>query len=1260
VGKFFDEKLAPALKTAYEWLNDKVGIAVKEVGKFFDEKLAPALKTAYEWLNDKVGIAVKEVSKFFDEKLLPALKKIVEWLGDRLNPLLGDAQKFFDKLGGESGGGLNKVLKDATDFFDGLADKVKKFKDNMPSWLIPGSPTPMEIGLRGLADALLPVIDRFGQMALELGPAKAKAMESVAKSFRELVKALTGFAQALQLIQQMQLQGGGRALDLGFLDQYEEVVWAVLTRIQHMIDQFGRPDKQIKDLNKAAKRIRETLDAVIVDLSGIRVYDLPDLATAFAQVKEVFGFALRTVLDLEIQWGENAIEKGAELASTTQGVLGFVKSAIDAVVAMASYKPVDALTDKMTNLKDRVLEVLLILVAAAANVDTVGTQAAATFYQAAQGVVSFVKPAIDALVALAAYQPVDALSLIMPSFRADVVVVITELVLLAAQFTQEGVDSAAAILQAANQIVGVVKPAIEALKSLTEYEQNVNLVTLARALAGDLGILVSELLQTAVLYELTGVQNAGLFAQAATQIVGVVKPAIEALAALAEYEPRLGLLALVQDLRRDLSAVVTELKLVAEQYDLTGVQNAGLFAQAATQIVGLIKPAIEAVTTLGGYVAQLGTREAIQNLALDLLDIVTELGFVAGWFELEGVQNAGLFAQATTQLIGLIKPTIDALTALGSYTAQFGTREAIQNLALDLLDIVTELKLVAEWFELEGIQNAGLFAQAATQIAGLIKPAIEALTVLGGYTAQFGTREAVQNLALDLIDIVTELKFVAGWFELAGVQDAGSFAQAASQVIGLIKPTLDALTALLAYENAPTDDQIGWFTTGLERVIGALHAVATRLAGMALDDAVAFGVTAKGIIDVIKPAIDALVALLSYNGSPTDDQIGQFTTGLERVVGAIRVVAERMAGLALDGAVAFSSAAKSIVDFIKPSVEALTALVAWEPVTSLKDKMDGFQRLMGEVVRALIETADCFELEGVQAAGAILTALTQIVTVIKPGIEALAALATWDPVTSLKDKMDGFQRLMGQVTRALIETADGYKLEGLQAAGAILNGLTQIIGFIKPGMEAITALLNYQGGDVAKAVGKFQGDLATTLKGLGQVADQLTSTGVSHAARFQIAAETMTTAVTTGVGALAGIEGTTPSASSSLQALAQTATGSLQVAVGAVTSGLAAIRSSLSTNLQPIYQLSVNLGAAIGQGIVDGINSYVNRIRDTLVSAVQGAGQGQPLAAGAGAGGGVSTTNNYNLTYQANRAQPGYNDATRMMREIELETRSRR
>lgn len=124
LGKKIIDFLVPKIRTLVDW---------------YEIHLAPIIKTVIGWfakLVTKIKGPVTDATTSIKEKIRELVKNAVEWLIEKLDGLssaLRNVGRFFVRLRGKIGS---------------LISKIKNFK--LPSWLKPGSPTPLEIGLVGI------------------------------------------------------------------------------------------------------------------------------------------------------------------------------------------------------------------------------------------------------------------------------------------------------------------------------------------------------------------------------------------------------------------------------------------------------------------------------------------------------------------------------------------------------------------------------------------------------------------------------------------------------------------------------------------------------------------------------------------------------------------------------------------------------------------------------------------------------------------------------------------------------------------------------------------------------------------------------------------------------------------------------------------------------------------------------------------------------------------------------------------------------
>jgi TP901 family phage tail tape measure protein len=137
VGGWIQNVLIPIFMAVADLVGAVIGKAIEFGAAFWTNILQPALQDVWAWISEKIIPIFEEVVMWIGEKLGP----IMEWLNENvIQPLI---QGF---------GGIVDVVGEVVGWIGDLADKIRNIE--LPAWLQPGSPTPFEIGLRGIASAM--------------------------------------------------------------------------------------------------------------------------------------------------------------------------------------------------------------------------------------------------------------------------------------------------------------------------------------------------------------------------------------------------------------------------------------------------------------------------------------------------------------------------------------------------------------------------------------------------------------------------------------------------------------------------------------------------------------------------------------------------------------------------------------------------------------------------------------------------------------------------------------------------------------------------------------------------------------------------------------------------------------------------------------------------------------------------------------------------------------------------------------------------
>jgi len=196
--EFWNNTALPILQQLVAWLAQNLPIAIQALSAFWTSTLLPALQAVWAFIRDyliplwvaveQVGFAtvrvgIRAVAGLFQNVLLPALGDVWEFVGKKVTPIFTGLADTFS-LVAEKIQALTGWLKD-------LANRLSSL--TLPDWMTPGSPTPWEIGLTGVADAMHR-LSRVELPRLESNLALAPAQAAPVNNFRFTVYGNVGDA----------------------------------------------------------------------------------------------------------------------------------------------------------------------------------------------------------------------------------------------------------------------------------------------------------------------------------------------------------------------------------------------------------------------------------------------------------------------------------------------------------------------------------------------------------------------------------------------------------------------------------------------------------------------------------------------------------------------------------------------------------------------------------------------------------------------------------------------------------------------------------------------------------------------------------------------------------------------------------------------------------------------------------------------------------------------------------------------------------
>jgi hypothetical protein len=174
VWNFISTYVIPVFQTIGNLLGVVIGGAISVLAALWQNVLLPAITVVWAFLQQYVFPLFQALGEFIGAVMLvmmtawaglwqnvlyPAIVKVASYLSEKLKPafdaIIDLVSQFRDWLSGKlrpALDGIGRAISSVTDFIGKMVEAIRAIR--LPDWLTPGSPTPFEIGLWGIGDAL--------------------------------------------------------------------------------------------------------------------------------------------------------------------------------------------------------------------------------------------------------------------------------------------------------------------------------------------------------------------------------------------------------------------------------------------------------------------------------------------------------------------------------------------------------------------------------------------------------------------------------------------------------------------------------------------------------------------------------------------------------------------------------------------------------------------------------------------------------------------------------------------------------------------------------------------------------------------------------------------------------------------------------------------------------------------------------------------------------------------------------------------------
>ena len=813
--------LEPVFADIRAWLEEKIPPAIAKLTQFWEDKLLPALEAVWKFITAfllpiwialvdlGLTIVVKQVEilvQLWENVLLPALQTVWRFIKDNLIPrmnemgmgwnllqgAIADVKKFIDKLTG-SFGGISNAAEKVVGWINKLKSSIANIK--VPKILQPGSASPLENSLRGIAGALIDVTGAFIEFTRGIDKAESTTFKNVGKGINKLTGALRNLAEVSVLLGQA--GGAGVAPNIGqFLELFETLLIPAISAIDELVERFG--EKTIKKLRKSAKRMRELIDAVMIDMSAIALADLPDMGKWRDQIVALARAVIEALFQLEFEFTAKGLELAAGWAKSVGAILGLVKPGIDALKAMLKFVPIQNLPELAAIFATQLLDVVDQFMEARDDYVIVFEEGAVAWWNAVKSIIGIIKPGVDALAALLKFVPIENLAELAALFVTQLLDVVDQFAEAKDSYVIVFAEDAKEWWANVKASIGIIKSGVEALKAILEFVPIENLPELAALFATQLLDVVDQFSEAKDSYVIVFEEDAKAWWEAVKNVVSVIKPGVDALKAILEFVPVANLPELAALFATQLLDVVDQFSETKDSYVIVFSEAAKAWWDSVKASISVIEPGIKGLKALLEWDEALSAPVAARAFARALFDVVTELEDVASEYDVTFTDEALKFFDAVKKAISIIAPGVKALEKLGEFVA-------VKNLLTQMDIFKGQMKLVIDKmielagnYETEGLEAVQKFGIAVEEIFKGVKVALEALKKMLKLpeTGEVGLAEAADFFEDIMTEMVTRLGLIAVDMETTGLAQAQKFADAAVRIRTAILAGINSILVL--------------------------------------------------------------------------------------------------------------------------------------------------------------------------------------------------------------------------------------------------------------------------------------------------------------------------------------------------------------------------------------------------------------------------------------------------------------------------------
>jgi len=1011
-------------------------------------------------LETKIRDTMSKLSETVNQKL----GEVKQWFTDRISEIMGWIRGLpgdFRTLGQQVVDGLIQGLRDKAN------DAIQFIKDlcgDVIGWAkaVLGIKSPSTVFSSIAVQIIMGLIQGLQSQTPELVQALGNTLTAV---FTGINTALAAFANLVAMSPITDLQAK--------LDMLVSYIMTTVQTFKVLAEFFANNPWHI-----SAKAVLDPLSEIFSKLSMV-IQGLqatlglgsgPDLIAKIEALVPVFLRAIPLLVgameQASSQFTTEALLAAQVFAGAAESILAPVKSLVTAFEALATWSQTSI--DPSVRLFMETLHRLIKLWIIESRIFEDDALLAAIHYaEAAKALVDPITSMVAAFTALAAWVP-TAIDLPLSTFFQVMYRLTKVWIDTGARFEEQMLVGALAFADTAARLVAPIVSMKNAFEAMTSWSRDpiLDLESFLQVMQR----LAQAWIDASNLFDQGALPAAVALAGKVGQLVAPLAGIVAAFKAVASYVPE-RISPLVDILFRQLLEVAKKFANSVFFFDEAMLVAAVRFAGVASQIVGPLKLMVDQFTAVAAYVPErLGP--VIETLAYQLWGVAGTMAQVGLLFSAEIIAAAVRFATTAGQIVSPLKSMVEAFTAVTDYEVT-GIGSKLYDLVGQLGVFLSAMTGLALKFRPSDLEAVAAFATSAGVILSPVKAMVEGFQAVAQYVRP-GKLLPFGQLIVDLGLYLKEMTRVASDFNPTELAAAAAFAKDVVTLIAPVKAMVEAFTSVVGYRSGPERDVLlpfGQLVADLSSFITAFLTISGTFDMVLIEEAAALASKISTLIGWIKPALDSLTALSTY---VSETGLGAKALALSQDISEVGFniltgfsSGSLTLGQSLDDAVTLSQKVGQLTSFIRGSVDSLKALTTYVTDLEIAQKALSFGRdiveVSGILFRALRESSLISEslLDDAVTLG---TQMGRLVGFIKPGIEGLVALATYSRANSLAATALVFGEDLALVSyRIYVGIRDGSLALGTSLDDAVALGerISQLVGFIRPGIDALVALSAY-------------------------------------------------------------------------------------------------------------------------------------------------------------------------------------------------------